>query len=821
MAILRLILPSLLILLIRTVSIHCEMCKTIYPFAEVSTSSFKVDFETVPVDDIDHSYDLRANFSWENPQGTGYDQFMVRSVKADGELYSSRLNCEDDTYIYVIDTFAVFNNLQHGSLYAFQVGLYDSTSHGAQQFAKEFASKAPDCYLETSDLNYCASRDIATIGVPVDVRTEDIIKYQDTNHTVTIHVTWRRPVQINGLLTYFLLKVDNEQGTLFNKLLEVDKVYAEGPDVTFYIYIPTIPEGKDTNLRVTAYVYQEGHVSSIPGPEHRVSFLTIPTFNVTVARPTGLDSPGVQIKPTRTPPQSPHVDSTTSRVQVFLTDALTDAPRETSPFIQTTPLSPDQGQSEWIKVLLYSGVPALVLTCCIAAILVRFRRKRSKSSDETLFIRYLENGNSDKPPTPKVKRPSIDLTPKDPAFEGKEFDRSLLKIEKELGAGQFGIVYKAFAFGLNGIKEYVPVAVKSLRVNATPGMEEDFLNEIKLMIDLGQHPNILQIIGCCTVHEPNYLITEYMKYGDLLHFLWKCREDKYRRQDSIFDLTQANQLQICRQISRGMEYIFKTRYYHGDLAARNVLVGEGLEVKVSDFGLADDIYQSGYKRLAPDKKRPVKWVSLETNTIGRCTIQSDVWSFGIVMYEIYTLGGVPYPGMDGREIISKLQEGYRMPKPDQCPEDVYDIMKACWHANPSERPTFTTIFKRLDDMLAVDSDYLTADFDDVQQFSSTTAPSHDDKRTVGQNFTGEDVNMSTLDKRNEDEEEEEEEDDLGKMTDSVAMEPTSMETAMGQGNPGFLMEEEECSVSIKRDNRIVLDPREHGMGITEVVSGRV
>lgn len=94
---------------------------------------------------------------------------------------------------------------------------------------------------------------------------------------------------------------------------------------------------------------------------------------------------------------------------MFLTDALTDAPRETSP-LQTTPQSPDEGQSEWIKVLLYSGIPALVLTCCIAAILVRFRRKRSKSSDETLFIRYLENGNSDKPPTPKVKRPSIGKT---------------------------------------------------------------------------------------------------------------------------------------------------------------------------------------------------------------------------------------------------------------------------------------------------------------------------------------------------------------------------------------------------------------------------
>ncbi|XP_054755673.2 fibroblast growth factor receptor 2-like [Lytechinus pictus] len=825
MAILLCTWAYLFILLLSPVRIDCQKCNTIVPFAEISESSLKVHFETVTVDTNNKiSYNLRANFSWDHPQGSGYDKFMVRRVKVDGEFYSSRLDCDDDSYQYVIDTFAVFNDLQHGSTYVFQIGLYDSTSHGVSQPAEELSSAAPDCYVETFDLDYCASRDIATIGVPVALQIADIIKYQNPYRTVTIYVTWRRPVQINGLLTLFSLNVWNAKGMVFTKLLRVNEEHADGPDVTFFRNIPNITEGIENSLMVTAYVAQDGKFGSISGPAYRLNFTSTPTTYVTSAPPLEIaDSEVVEIQVKRR-----HIPAVTSSApQTYspinqVTDPVHSIPDalHATDFPASSPVPPNQGQNEWTKVLLYSGVPAFVLTCCIAAILIRFRRRRSKSSDETLFIRYLENGSAEKPPTPTVKRPSVDFRPKDPAFEGKEFDRSLLKIEKELGAGQFGIVYKAYAFGLNGTKEYVPVAVKSLRVNATPAMEEDFLNEIKLMIDLGSHPNILQIIGCCTAQEPNYLITEYMKYGDLLHFLWKCREDKYRRQDSIFDLTQANQLQICRQISRGMEYIFKTRYYHGDLAARNVLVGEGLEVKISDFGLADDIYQSGYKRLAPDKKRPVKWVSLETNTIGRCTIQSDVWSFGIVMYEICTLGGIPYPGMDGREIITKLQEGYRMPKPDQCPDDIYDIMRACWHASPSERPTFTAIFKRLDDMLAVDSDYLTAELDDVQQFNFTTAPSLDDKDSVGQNLSEEDMNMPTIGERMAEEEEEE----VGhpeKMKDSVAMKTKTMETAMGHGNPGFLMEEEECSVSIKRDSRILLDPIEHGCGDTEVVSDKV
>ncbi|XP_033634390.1 receptor tyrosine-protein kinase erbB-3-like isoform X3 [Asterias rubens] len=261
---------------------------------------------------------------------------------------------------------------------------------------------------------------------------------------------------------------------------------------------------------------------------------------------------------------------------------------------------------------------------------------------------------------------SVKDTRRSERFSKKEFDRSLLRGSTEIGRGSFGVVYKAVAFGsLKGIAGFYPVAVKSIK--------------------------------------------EFMKYGDLLHFMWKSRESKSAEEDSIYKVTEKSKLQIARQIARGMEYISMTRYYHGDLAARNVLVGANLQIKVSDFGLAADIYARGYKRLEPDEKRPMKWVSLETNLTGKCTIEADVWSFGIVLYEIFTLGDAPYQGVQNAELLPKLKRGYRLDQPEGCPLEVYDIMRQCWLEYPLLRPSFTKLSELLDELLAKDSDYMDLD----------------------------------------------------------------------------------------------------------------
>ncbi|KAJ8024634.1 Tyrosine-protein kinase ABL1 [Holothuria leucospilota] len=194
------------------------------------------------------------------------------------------------------------------------------------------------------------------------------------------------------------------------------------------------------------------------------------------------------------------------------------------------------------------------------------------------------------------------------------------------------------------------------------------------MIDIGKHPHIMPLYGCCTITEPYYLITEFMKYGALDKFLRRCRSMENATIDPIYNLKELNQVQIAWQISKGMAFLSTTKFFHGDLAARNCLVGADLVVKISDFGLSDDVYQSGYKRIAPEKKRPVKW-----------------WSYGIVMWEIYSLGDIPYPGMPATEVVKRILKGYRLPQPDGCPLDIYKIMLECWQQSPKERPTFSEL----------------------------------------------------------------------------------------------------------------------------------
>nr|XP_006822175.1 PREDICTED: ephrin type-A receptor 5-like [Saccoglossus kowalevskii] len=259
-----------------------------------------------------------------------------------------------------------------------------------------------------------------------------------------------------------------------------------------------------------------------------------------------------------------------------------------------------------------------------------------------------------------------------------EFPLNRLQYVSELGSGHFGVVYKAIASGIAGKKDALPVAVKKLKDTATSSQKEDMLREIQLLQEIGEHPNILGILGCCTSEEPYLLITEYMKYGDLKNFLWQSKK----------------------------EFLANKKYVHGDLAARNILVGEDLLIKITDFGLTNDVYLRGWMDLPADTMRPIHWVSPETNLEGKCTMQSDVWSFGIVLYEIVTRGGRPYPGMTPREVLINLRNGYRMPKPHGCSPVMYELMTQCWQEDPEERPNFTQLRDRLNELLSQFADYL-------------------------------------------------------------------------------------------------------------------
>ncbi|KAH1164744.1 hypothetical protein KIL84_008162, partial [Mauremys mutica] len=204
---------------------------------------------------------------------------------------------------------------------------------------------------------------------------------------------------------------------------------------------------------------------------------------------------------------------------------------------------------------------------------------------------------------------------------------------------------------------------------------------------------------------PLYILVEYASKGNLKEYLWDRRPpDTFSLNTCKLpeeQLTFKDLVSCAYQVSCGMEYLASQKCIHRDLAARNVLVTEDNVMKIADFGLARDVGNiSCYKKTASGRL-PVKWMALEALFDGVYTHQSDVWSFGVLLWEIFTLGGSPYPGIPSKELFKFLKEGNRLDKPANCTHDLYMIMKECWHVVPSERPTFKQLVEDLDRVLTV------------------------------------------------------------------------------------------------------------------------
>ncbi|XP_043918722.1 tyrosine-protein kinase Blk [Protopterus annectens] len=268
----------------------------------------------------------------------------------------------------------------------------------------------------------------------------------------------------------------------------------------------------------------------------------------------------------------------------------------------------------------------------------------------------------------RLTKPCVCSTHQTPwADDEWEIPRESLKLVKKLGAGQFGEVWMGY------YKNSTKVAVKTLKDGS---MEPDaFLAEANLMKSL-QHNKLVQLYAVVT-KNPVYIVTEYMEKGSLLDFL-KTDEGSRIPLPKLIDMTA--------QIAEGMAYIERKNYIHRDLRAANVLVSESLCCKIADFGLAR-LIENEYT-AQEGAKFPIKWTAPESINYGVFTIKSDVWSFGILLTEIVTYGRVPYPGMSNPEVIENLDRDYRMPIPDGCPEELYDIMLKCWKTRPEDRPTF-------------------------------------------------------------------------------------------------------------------------------------
>ncbi|XP_045165193.2 fibroblast growth factor receptor 2-like [Mercenaria mercenaria] len=284
-----------------------------------------------------------------------------------------------------------------------------------------------------------------------------------------------------------------------------------------------------------------------------------------------------------------------------------------------------------------------------------------------------------------------------------------VRLVKLLGRGAFGEVYEGFEGGFNNTGR--KVAIKRIKDNASAEEVESLVKECKSLKTVGSHQNIIEVYGSCVINGSRAIVMELAEDGDLRKYLrehYEANRTVIQNLDSSEEksylLSQCSRLYIFMwQIAKGMEYLNSLKILHRDLAARNILLSKGPIAKISDFGLSRDIYESDYYFQELGGRLPYKWMSPESLINGKYTTKSDVWSYGILLWEMVTLGSSPYPGILPDMLISMHNSGYIMPQPSLCPSDIYSIMVECWKYTPDERPIFKKLVLDLDDVIQTET----------------------------------------------------------------------------------------------------------------------
>ncbi|XP_072173224.1 inactive tyrosine-protein kinase transmembrane receptor ROR1-like [Diadema setosum] len=281
----------------------------------------------------------------------------------------------------------------------------------------------------------------------------------------------------------------------------------------------------------------------------------------------------------------------------------------------------------------------------------------------------------------------------------KEFPLSTIKFTEILGEGTFGKVYRGELMGLNNQYSTTPIIIKTLSENANTALQSDYQRETSVMASL-THPNIITLLGVCFKEKPNCMLFEFLPHGDLHEFLVRHSPNSdigfgSGDEDTQSSLDASDFLNIAVQIVSGMEYLSSRHFVHRDLAARNCMVGDGLQIKITDFGLARDIYSGDYYRMPSQAVLPIRWMAPEAIMFGRFTVESDIWSFGVVLWEIYSYGLQPFYGYNNNEVIEMIRTRHILPCPSGCPQYIYALMTECWSEIPGRRPPFKLICSRL------------------------------------------------------------------------------------------------------------------------------
>ncbi|XP_013780560.2 proto-oncogene tyrosine-protein kinase receptor Ret-like [Limulus polyphemus] len=429
-------------------------------------------------------------------------------------------------------------------------------------------------------------------------------------------------------------------------------------------------------------------------------------------------------------------------------DVATDAGKENSDYFVSGIINTTTCGEECVTLILLALCSAVVV-CVLFILISGIKKYRNKAKNKYVESRmslsvvpsdYVDDRSSSMhDPHQVANETSTGSESKSLGDAQWEFPRDKLIIEETLGEGEFGRVMRAQAWNINGQNGYSTVAVKMLKGEESLSEQRDLLSEFNMLKEVS-HPNVIKLLGACTQKGgPLYIIVEYAEFGSLRSYLRKNRSSGFECNDvnmfqvgnpmyfsdsgdichrSSAKLTKRDLVSFAWQIAKGMAYLSDMKLIHRDLAARNLLLAEGNVIKISDFGLSRDVYE-GDTYLKKTKGRvPVKWMALESLEDHIYTSKSDVWSFGVVLWEIVTLGASPYPGVQLERLYHLLKAGYRMEQPDTCSDKLYDIMLMCWRENPYNRPSFKDLVHRLDMMLQESAEYL--DLSPIQTEGNST-----------------------------------------------------------------------------------------------------
>uniref|UniRef100_A0A8B9PWB2 Tyrosine-protein kinase receptor n=1 Tax=Apteryx owenii TaxID=8824 RepID=A0A8B9PWB2_APTOW len=349
-------------------------------------------------------------------------------------------------------------------------------------------------------------------------------------------------------------------------------------------------------------------------------------------------------------------------------------------------LGPAEEESGSFYVLLtVTPVALMVLISCLAVFVFFYNKKRSNDGypSGTLYASV----------NPEYFSASDMYIP-----DEWEVSREKITVIRELGQGSFGMVYEGLAQDIEAEGQETKVALKTVNELATMRERIEFLNEASVMKAFKCH-HVVRLLGVVSQGQPALVIMELMTRGDLKSYLRSLRPDA-ENNPGLPPPALKDMIQMAGEIADGMAYLHANKFVHRDLAARNCMVSEDFTVKIGDFGMTRDIYETDYYRKGGKGLLPVRWMSPEALKDGIFNTHSDVWSFGVVLWEIATLAEQPYQGMSNEQVLRFVMDNGVLERPENCPDQLHELMCLCWQQNPRQRPSFVQLLERLRDHMA-------------------------------------------------------------------------------------------------------------------------